>query len=156
MLLCMELSTVQIESLLREIHRVLKPEGLAVYSVRSNFDPHYQAGEHLGEDMYRIGGFIVHFFTAGKIRQLADGYAILGIDRFEEGSLPRDLFAVTLRKAARPQEWDLEATKENEEMNDPLQKFQEFFDISLSPGALDRKTKHLVVLGAALAVGCDA
>ena len=156
MLLCMELSTVEIESLLREMHRVLKPEGLAVYSVRSNFDPHYQVGEHLGEDLYRIGGLVVHFFTAGKIRQLACGYTILDIDRIEEGSLPRDLFAVTLRKAVRPQKWDLKPTKENEEMNDPLEKFQEFFDASLAPGALDRKTKHLVALGAALAVGCDS
>lgn len=156
MLLCMELSTVEIESLLREMHRVLKPEGVAVYSVRSNFDPHYQVGEHLGEDLYRIGGLVVHFFTARKIRQLAKGYAILGLERIEEGRLPRDLFAVTLRKTARPQEWDLEATKEKEEMNDPLKKFQEFFDASLAPGALDRKTKHLVALGAALAVGCDS
>jgi ubiquinone/menaquinone biosynthesis C-methylase UbiE len=36
MLLCMELSTAEIAYILRETHRILKPRGLAVYSVRSN------------------------------------------------------------------------------------------------------------------------
>lgn len=39
---------------------------------------------------------------------------------------------------------------------DPLSKFQEFFDETYAPGALDRKTKHLIALGASLAAGCEA
>ncbi len=103
MLLCMELSTAEIGCVLREIHRVLKPEGLAVYSVRNNFDKQYQKGTHLDEDLYEIGGFVIHFFTEQMINTLAKGYEILKIDRLEEGSLPRDLFVVTLRKAAWPE-----------------------------------------------------
>jgi SAM-dependent methyltransferase len=118
MLLCMELSTVEIAFILRETHRILKPGGLAVYSVRSNFDKHYRIGTHLGEDIYEIGGFVVHFFTEEKIKKLGKGYDILKIERMEEGSLPRDLFVVTLRKAASPGDWSLEDIEENEEMSD--------------------------------------
>ena len=39
---------------------------------------------------------------------------------------------------------------------DPLSKYQEFFDETYAQGALDRKTKHLIALGASLAAGCDA
>jgi SAM-dependent methyltransferase len=99
MLLCMELSTAEIAFILGEIRRVLRPGGVALYSVRNNFDKHYQTGIHLREEIYEIGGFAVHFFTEEKIRKLAKGYEILRIDRMEEGSLPRDLFCVTLRTA---------------------------------------------------------
>ncbi|MFT5697680.1 MAG: SAM-dependent methyltransferase [Desulforhopalus sp.] len=155
MLLCMELSTAEISFVLRETHRILKPGGVAVYSVRNNFDKHYRAGTHLSEDIYEIGGFVIHFFTEEKVKKLAKGYDILGINRIEEGSLPRDLFAVTLRKAAITENWELEDIKENKKMNDPMQKFQEFFDATLAPKALDHKTKQLVALAAALAAGCD-
>ncbi|KAF0188678.1 MAG: type 11 [Desulfobulbaceae bacterium] len=103
MLLCMELSTAEIGFVLHETHRILKPGGLVVYSVRSNFDKHYRTGNHFGEDIYEIGGFIIHFFTEEKIRKLAKGYELLEIKRTEEGGLPRDLFLVTLRKAAYPE-----------------------------------------------------
>lgn len=107
MLLCMELSTAEIAFILREIHRILKPGGLTVYSVRSNFDKHYRAGTHLREDIFAIGGFVVHFFTEQKIRQLAKGYELLQINRIEEGSLPRDLFCVTMKKEPVEAPWDL-------------------------------------------------
>jgi SAM-dependent methyltransferase len=103
MLLCMELSTAEIAFILHEIHRILKPGGLAVYSVRSSFDKHFRAGTHLCEDIYDIGGFVVHFFTEEKIKKLARGYEIHALGRMEEGSLPRDLFCVTMRKAAVPE-----------------------------------------------------
>jgi SAM-dependent methyltransferase len=155
MLLCMELSTMEIGFILKETHRILKPGGLAVYSVRNNFDKHYRAGTHLSEDIYEIGGFVIHFFTEEKIRRLAKGYDILEIKRIEEGSLPRDLFAVTLRKSASPENWALDDTQENNEMTDSMKKLQEFLDAALSPGILEHKTKQLVALGAALAAGCD-
>lgn len=151
MLLCMELSTAEIAYILGEIHRVLRPGGIVLYSVRSSFDKHYRAGTHIREAIYEIGGFTVHFFTEEKIRTLTKGYAILEIERLEEGSLPRDLFCVTLRKSTAT----TAIKEETLEMSKPMEKFQGAFDASLAPGILDHKTKQLVALGAALAAGCD-
>lgn len=121
MLLCMELSTAEIAFILRETWRTLKPGGLALYSVRSNFDKHYRTGTHLAEDIYQIGGFSVHFFTESKVHQLSKGYEIMAIDRMEEGSLPRDLFCVIMRKGRAPESWDLDPLEEKN-MSDPLDK----------------------------------
>lgn len=98
MLFCMALTTPELERLSREVCRVLVPRGLCVYTVRHTGDAHWRAGIHRGEEMYEVGGFIVHFFTAEKVRDLANGYEVVGIDEFEEGGLPRKLFRVTLRK----------------------------------------------------------
>ena len=98
MLFCMALRTKEIEALSAEVCRVLRPGGLHVYTVRHTGDAHYRAGIHRREDMYENGGFIVHFFSEEKVRALAGGCEVLGIDSFEEGGLPRKLFRVTLRK----------------------------------------------------------
>jgi len=37
-----------------------------------------------------------------------------------------------------------------------LSKYQEFFVSAYGEGAIDRKTKHLIALGASLAAGCEA
>jgi SAM-dependent methyltransferase len=109
MLLCMEFSTEEISFILGEIHRVLRPRGIVLYSVRSSFDKHYRTGTHLHEEIYEISGFAVHFFTEEKIRKLPRVYKILKIDRMQEGSLPRDLFCVTLeRKGPQPTYHQLE------------------------------------------------
>ena len=100
MLFCMALTTQELESLSDEVRRVLKPDGLHVYTVRHTGDAHYGTGIHRGEDMYEVGGFIVHFFDREKVRQLARGCQLVSIDEFEEGGLPRRLFRVTLRKRA--------------------------------------------------------
>jgi SAM-dependent methyltransferase len=156
MLLCMEFSSRQIEFLLREVHRVLRPGGVVVYSVRSTFDKHYGAGTHLAEDLYEVGGFAVHFFSEAKIRGFALGYEVLELHRVEEGSLPRDLFVVSLRKV---EGFDFDVVADNGkemEMSQALERFQEFFDAAYGPGVLDRKTKHLLALSASLAAGCDS
>ncbi len=36
-----------------------------------------------------------------------------------------------------------------------LSMYQEFFNAAYAEGAIDRKTKHLIALGASLAAGCD-
>ena len=98
MLFCMALTTPELARLSDEVRRVLKPGGLHVYTVRHTKDSHYGTGVHRGEDMYEVGGFIVHFFSPEKVRKLAKGWEIVSIDEFEEGGLPRKLFRVTLRR----------------------------------------------------------
>jgi len=152
MLLCMHLSGKEIAFALREIHRVLRPGGLAAYSVRSVFDKHYGhvAARHLGEQIYEVGGFVVHFFSEEMIRKLARGFEIVKIGRLEEGSLPRDLFTVFLSKAG-----PIDAAGEEERMSDVFGLYQGFFDAAYGPGVLDKKTKFLVAMAASLAAGCD-
>jgi SAM-dependent methyltransferase len=99
MLYCMALRTPEIETLSADIRRVLAPRGLNVYTLRHTTDAHYRSGLHRGEDMYEVGGFIVHFFTRDEVERLTEGWELLSIDEFEEGGLPRRLFRVTLRKS---------------------------------------------------------
>ncbi len=98
MLYCMALTTSELEFLSDEIRRVLKTGGINIYTVRNTEDPHYKQGIHRGEDLYEMNGFIVHYFSEEKVKYLAKGYEIISIDRFEEDSLPKRLFRVTLRK----------------------------------------------------------
>ena len=98
MLYCMELTNNKLEIISNEIKRVLKPGGLNIYTVRHTGDSHFGSGTHRGEDMYEVGGFVVHFFSKEKVYHLAKGYVVLDIEEFEEGHLPRKLFHVTLRK----------------------------------------------------------
>lgn len=98
MLYCMALTTPELEHLSREVRRVLEPGGLNIYTVRHTGDSHFGTGIHRGEDLYEVGGFIVHFFSRQKVEHLASGFQIISIDEFEEGGLPRKLFRVTLRK----------------------------------------------------------
>ena len=98
MLYCMALTTSELKFLNNEICRVLKPGGMNVYTVRHTGDGDYKNGTHIGEDLYENDGFIVHFFSEEKVRQIADGFNIYNIENFEEGTFPRKLFRVILKK----------------------------------------------------------
>lgn len=98
MLYCMAFSRAELEFLNGEINRVLKPGGLNIYTVRHKGDAHYGKGTHIGEDLYEFNGFIVHYFDRAMVDHLAEGFELLDVEEFEEGSLPRKLFQVTLRK----------------------------------------------------------
>lgn len=98
MLFCMALTTAELERLSQEVWRVLRPGGLNIYTVRHTRDAHCGTGVYRGENMWEVGGFIVHFFTREKVSHLAKGFEIVSIDEFEEGGLPRKLLRVTLRK----------------------------------------------------------
>jgi len=94
MLYCMALSNTDLKNLNNEICRVLKPGGINIYTVRTNEDGDYKNGIYRGEDLYENDGFIVHFFSKKKINQLVDGFEVLDIEKFEEGTFPRKLFIV--------------------------------------------------------------
>jgi hypothetical protein len=94
----MALTMAELDTLSGKIRRILQPGGINIYTVRTIHDAHYRQGIHRGEDMYEMGGFIVHFFSQEKIQQLAKGYEIVNVEAYEEGDLPRHLFCVMLRK----------------------------------------------------------
>ncbi len=98
MLFCMALTKRQLGFLSGEVRRVLRPGGLHVYTVRHTGDSHYRTGTHRGEQMYEVGGFIVHFFDRAMVEELGAGYELLDVEEFHEGNLPRKLWRVTLRK----------------------------------------------------------
>ena len=98
MLYCMALSTKEIKNLNNEIYRVLKPNGINIYTVRHIEDGDFKNGIHVGENLYENDGFIVHFFSEEKIKDLSEGFNIIEIEKFEEGSFPRKLFRVVLEK----------------------------------------------------------
>jgi len=100
MLYCMALTTPQLERLSAEVHRVLRPGGLHVYTARVTADPDYGTGVAHGDDMYESNGFIVHFFSRELVKRLARGFTLIEVAEFEEGDLPRRLFRVTQRKQA--------------------------------------------------------
>ena len=98
MLYCMALTTTELKYLNSEICRILKPDGINVYTVRHTGDGDYKNGTHISEDLYENDGFIVHFFSEEKVKKITDGFNIIDIEKFEEGKFPRKLFRVILKK----------------------------------------------------------
>ena len=98
MLYCMALTTSDLENLNKEIHRILKPGGINIYTVRHTNDGDFKKGVQIAGDMYENDGFIVHFFSKNKINSLMNGFVNLETTNFEEGSFPRKLFFVCNKK----------------------------------------------------------
>ncbi|MFD8596807.1 methyltransferase domain-containing protein [Kitasatospora sp. NPDC059646] len=98
MLFCMALSTAELETLVREVRRVLRPGGVLVYTVRHTGDAHYGTGTGHGDDIWEHGGFAVHFFSRDLVDRLAEGWGPAEVEAFEEGDLPRRLWRVTQRR----------------------------------------------------------
>ena len=98
MLYCMALTETDLEKLNNEICRILKPNGLNIYTVRHTNDGDYKKGIHRGEDLYENDGFIVHFFSEDKVKSLLKGFKNVNIEFFEEGSFPRKLFYIFNKK----------------------------------------------------------
>ena len=98
MLYCMALTTVELKYLNNEICRILKPGGINIYTARHTGDGDYKNGIHRGENLYENDGFIVHFFSEEKVREITNGFDVINIKKFEEGMFPRKLFRVTLKK----------------------------------------------------------
>ena len=98
MLYCMALSSSEIKNLNNEINRVLKPEGINIYTVRHTKDGDYKKGVHRGENIYENDGFLVHFFSDEKVQYISKSYYLENIEKFEEGKFPRKLSMVTLKR----------------------------------------------------------
>ena len=98
MLYCMALTSAELSYLNNEIKRILKPNGINIYTVRNEYDGDYKNGIPRGEDMFEIDGFIVHFFTKEKVYSLMDGFKNILLENFEEGSFPRKLYFVVNKK----------------------------------------------------------
>ena len=98
MLYCMALTTKDLEKLNNEIHRILKPNGLNIYTVRHTNDGDYKNGKHIGEDLYENDGFIVQYFSEEKVNSLLKGFKKITLEKFEEGTFPRKLFFIVNEK----------------------------------------------------------
>jgi SAM-dependent methyltransferase len=102
MLFNMALTTAELEGLAREVHRVLRPGGWHVYTVRHTGDAHHGTGIQRGDNMTEHGGFVVHFFDLALVDRLSAGFRAPEVVPFEEGELPRRLWQVTQQKAPAP------------------------------------------------------
>ena len=98
MLYCMALTIDDLQKLNKEIHRILKPNGLNIYTVRHTNDGDYKNGKHIGEDLYENDGFIVHYFSEEKVNSLLNGFKNISLEKFEEGTFPRKLFFIVNEK----------------------------------------------------------
>jgi len=98
MLYCMALTIADLQKLNNEIHRILKPNGLNIYTVRHTNDGDYKNGKHIGEDLYENDGFIVHYFSEEKVNSLLNGFKNISLEKFEEGTFPRKLFFIVNEK----------------------------------------------------------
>jgi ubiquinone/menaquinone biosynthesis C-methylase UbiE len=67
MLLNMRFSQTELHSVLSEIRRILKPNGLNYFSVRNHHDQFYGAGVKVEEGFYDVHGFEVQFFSEKEI-----------------------------------------------------------------------------------------
>ncbi|GAA5041457.1 SAM-dependent methyltransferase [Thermocatellispora tengchongensis] len=64
----------------REIHRVLRPGGLLLFTCRSTDDPLHGEGDRLGPSIYSSQGQIRHFFTVDYTREVLSGERRFEID----------------------------------------------------------------------------
>ena len=94
----MALTNQDLKDLNQEIFRVLKKGGFNIYTVRNHMDGDFKKGTHRGEDMYEMNGFIVHYFSENKIKNLLDGFTNISIENFDEGAFPRKLSLVINKK----------------------------------------------------------
>jgi SAM-dependent methyltransferase len=101
MLLCMALDDPELEALGAEVRRVLRPNGLFVWTVRTDRDAHCGAGVRRGDELWEYGGFVVRFFSAVTVERITAGWETVAVREFEEGALPRRLVCVVLRRPER-------------------------------------------------------
>lgn len=94
----MKFSADNLKYLFIEVNRVLKNDGLNLFSVRSDHDAMYRRGALVEEDIYDINGFQIRFFTKFDIEEIITktGFDLYEItEAYEE---PVNLYCVFTRK----------------------------------------------------------
>jgi SAM-dependent methyltransferase len=94
----MRFSADDLKYLFIEVNRVLKNDGLNLFSVRSDHDAMYRRGALVEEDIYDINGFQIRFFSKFDIEEIITktGFDLYEItEAYEE---PVNLYCVFTRK----------------------------------------------------------
>ena len=97
-LMNMAFSRAELRSLVNEIHRVLRPGGLFVYTVWSTADQRFGNCTEIGDGLYAKDGFAGRFFDLDLVHELAERWELGGVDPYEEGPEPHRLWRVTQAK----------------------------------------------------------
>ncbi|NLN72044.1 MAG: class I SAM-dependent methyltransferase [Thermoplasmatales archaeon] len=95
MLFTMDFKEEELRAAAKELSRVVRTDGLIMFSVRTKYDKCYGLGENLHEDVWEHNGFAVRYFSEDDLSAVTDGFGVLRTVRFEEEG--KDLFGVVLR-----------------------------------------------------------
>lgn len=96
MFFSMHFTKAELRFLFDEVKRVLKPNGMHFFSVRSDKDMLYATGKQIADGIYDINGFQIRFFTKNDIEVLSLGFKIEDISEgFED---PANLYLVTAKR----------------------------------------------------------
>jgi len=101
MLLNMRFSLEEIHSILSEVNRMLKPNGLNFFSVRNHNDKFYGKGVEVENGIYDIGGFEIRFFSKEEISNLMSDENFHVLWMKEECEKPVTLYLLATKKVER-------------------------------------------------------
>jgi glycine/D-amino acid oxidase-like deaminating enzyme len=90
---CMALSTKEIQTLVGEVRRVLRPGGTFLYTACRNRDTSYDTGAAHGDGIIEHGGFAVHFFPRDLVSM--DGWTLDEVHTFDAEDVPCRLWRFT-------------------------------------------------------------
>lgn len=91
----------QVKLLFIEVNRVLKINGLHMFSVRSDHDAMYRKGAEIEENIYDINGFQIRFFEKSDVENIisSNGFELYKIvEAYEEPASLFCVFAMKLNK----------------------------------------------------------